>query len=372
VNLKKLFTSYRGLFSSITQKLVIVVVALGIIMLILGIAGYDPLFLLQGLGRGLNKDIGGTIRWTAPLILCGLAIAIPLKAGVFNMGVDGQLYLGAITSTAIGLLLFGKLAPILIIFIAIIGGMLAGMIWALIPGLFRVLWGTDEVITTLLMNYVALLATDFLVLGPLRGEGATGTTYSTNSLDPSLWLPRIIPRTSTNIGFIFAIILAIIAAIVLYKTTLGYEIKLVGTNSIFARYAGIRSKKVIILTFLISGAMAGLTGAIEIFGVHHRFPGRFNPGLGFDGVVVSLLASNNPIAVMFSGFLFGLLRNGAMNMERVTEIPRSMSDIVQAFIIMTATATFATYRLKGKFREIFRKLKKYLHYKTTSSSSEEA
>lgn len=346
--MKDIFGNIKRTSGTVGQKILLVVAALAIIMVILAITGFNPMSVLQGIGRGFWKDIGGTLRWTAPLIFCGLAIAIPFRAGVFNLGIDGQLMLGAVTSAAIGLALFGKMPDVVVIILSLLGGVVAGMIWALIPGFFRVQWGTDEVVTTLLLNYIALLFTDFLVMGPLMGEGSTGTTYSTDSLAKGLWLPRIIPQSAANIGLIIAIVLAIIAAVTLFKTTLGYEIKLVGTNPLFARYGGVRSKRVILTTFLISGAIAGLTGAIEVFGVHHRFPGRFNTGLGFDGVVVSLLAGNNPVGIIFSGFLFGLLRNGAMNMERVTEIPRAMIDMVQAIIVLTATGKFVLHKYKKR------------------------
>jgi simple sugar transport system permease protein len=332
------------------KKILIVFIALAVIMLVLALTGYKPISVMEGMKRAVTSDIGNTLRWTAPLILCGLAVAIPMSAGVFNMGIDGQLMLGAITSAAIGLSLYGKMPPVSVIILALSCGAIIGLLWALIPAFLRATWGTDEVVTTLLLNYIAVLITDYLVMGPLMGEGATGTTYSTNSLATDLWLTRIIPQSSANIGLFIAIVIAIIVNFVLYSTTLGYEIKVVGTNSIFARYGGIKSKKTIIMTFLISGAIAGLVGGIEVFGVHHRFPGRFNTGLGFDGVVVSLMADNNPLGILFTGTLFGILRNGGMNMERVTEIPRAMVDVVQALIVLTATGRLGFGFLKHRKR----------------------
>jgi len=327
----------KTLYATVLKKVVIVCLALLVIILVLALTGFNPMSLLQGMGRALSSDIGGTLRWVTPIILCGVAVAVPLAAGFFNLGVDGQLMLGAITSAAVGLFLHGHLPPFLVGLLALLAGALIGMLWALIPAFFRATWGTDEVVTTLLLNYIAVLITDYLVMGPLMGKGATGTTYSTESLSEDLWLTRIIPQSAATTGIIIALVIAIIAQFVMYRTNLGYRIKIVGSNARFARYAGINAKRIIIVTFLISGAIAGLVGGIEIFGVHHRFPGRFNNGLGNDGMVVSLMAENNPLGIILSGFLFGVLRNGGMNMERVTEIPRAMVDIVQALIILTVT-----------------------------------
>lgn len=348
--MKALKSNLKKVLSIGARKLSIVIIAFALITVVLILTGYNPMSVLEGMKRAVTTDIGGTLRWIAPLILCGLATAIPLSAGVFNLGIDGQLMLGAVTSAAIGLFLYGKMPPVLVIVLALVFGAIIGMLWALIPAFFRATWGTDEVVTTLLLNYIAVLITDYLVMGPLMGAGATGTTYSTDSLAQELWLKRIIPQSSANIGLFIAIIIAIIINFVLYSTTLGFEIKVVGTNPIFARYGGIKSKKTILLTFIISGAIAGLVGGIEVFGVHHRFPGRFNTGLGFDGVIVSLMADNNPLGILLTGSLFGILRNGGMNMERVTEIPRAMVDVVQALIVLTATGRFGFDFLKLRKR----------------------
>jgi simple sugar transport system permease protein len=307
---------------------------------ILIITGYEALAVYRGLARGITTDIGGTVRWATPLIIAGLAVAVAFRAGVWNIGVDGQLYLGAITATLIGLKMAFLPFPFSIL-LAMLGGMLAGTLWALLAGFLKVQWGVNEVVTTILLNFVAILFTDFVVLGPLRGTGATGTTYSTDNLTENFWMGRIIKASQANVGFYIAIFLAILLAYLLFRTTVGYEFKVSGTNPWFAKYGGINVRKVVLLSLGLSGAIAGLVGVIEILGVHRRFPGRFSAGLGFDGIVVALLARNHPIGVIVSGLFFGALRNGAMNMERITDVPRAMVEIVQSIIILAVSAEFA-------------------------------
>jgi len=330
------------------RQLLLIIIALLVATVILTISGYEPLAVYQGLGRGVTSDFGGTIRWTTPLLFCGLAVAISFRAGVFNLGVDGQLYLGSVAATAVGLYIATNMAPFWGILLAILAGALAGALWALIPAILLVKWNTDEVVTTLLLNFVAILFTDFLVMGPMMGTGSTGTTYSTDNLPAVMKLMLILSPSKANVGLFIGIAIALVLTFVIYRMTIGYELKMVGSNPLFAKYGGIRSKRIILSTMLTSGAIAGLAGAIEILGVHHRFPGRYNDGLGFEGVVVALLANNHPIGVVVSALFFGALRNGAMNMERITDVPRAMVEIIQATIMLLVTAKFAISFFKRK------------------------
>ncbi len=280
-------------------------------------------------------------------------MAVTFTVGIFNLGVDGQLILSSIAATAVGLYLGPFLSPMITILLAFITGVVVAILWALIPGFLLIKWGTDEVVTTLMLNFIADLFTDYLILGPMKGTGVTGQTSASNTLYKSIWLPKVLSPSSANIGVFIAIFMAILLAFVIYRTKMGYEFKIVGGNPIFAKYGGIRSKKVVLQAFAISGMLAGLVGVIEIYGVHHRFPMDYNPGLGFDGVVVALLAQNNPIGILFSGLLFGALRNGAMNMERITEVPRAMVDIIQAVIILAVTAQFTIKYFSVKQRKSY-------------------
>ncbi|MBS4208211.1 ABC transporter permease [Bacillus sp. FJAT-50079] len=339
---------------SLLKQIMIITIALCLSSIFLAISGYDVFAVGKGLIRGITMDFGGTIRWTIPLILTGLAVCVAFRTQVFNLGVDGQLYLGAIAATFIGLK-FSHLPSIVGIPLAIFAAGIAGALFAWIPGKLKVLWGTNEVVSTLLLNFVAIYLTDYLVLGPMRGSGSTGNSASSDILPESFWLPRIeaLAPSAANYGLYIGIILAVVFVFILYRTKSGFEMKIVGSNPFLANYSGINSKKVIITVMLMSGAIGGLAGAVEVMGVHHRLPGGFNSGLGFDGIVVSLLASNNPIGVLFSAFFFGAIRNGALNMGRVTDIPSSVIDIVQAIIILTVSAQFVFPYIK-KFYKPFK------------------
>lgn len=334
-------------YSKIINQISLVIFAIAIAGIVLAIAGYKPIEVLIGLYTGITKDIGGTIRWTIPLILCGLAMAIPNRVGFLNLGVDGQLILGSLAATAVALYVGPQLTPLLTILLAFVAGIFVSVIWALIPGILLVKWGSNVIVVTLMLNFIATLLTDFLVLGPMRGTGVASGTDSTNTIAQEFWLPRLIPSSSANIGLFVAIIAALAVAFLVFRTKQGYELNIVGGNPTFARYGGIQSKKVILKVFVISGILAGIAGVIEILGVLHRFPRGFNKGVGFDGLVVALLAGNHPIAILFSAFFFGALRNGAINMERVTSVPRAAVDIVQGVIILFITAQFSIGLIKA-------------------------
>lgn len=335
-------TNTRGLLRSTAQnvanQVIIVLVAFLIATILLLLTGYDPSAAARGIWRGVT-DVGGLVRWSIPLILSGLAVSTAFRTGMFNLGVDGQLYLGAITATAFGLAMPSSGLPgFLLIFGAFLAGMMAGAIWAAIPAVFRLLWHTNEVVTTLMLNFVAIYFTDFLVLGPLRGTGATGTTYSTDAIPQAMWLRVLVPGSKATTGVLLAIALAVLLAFVFRRTTLGYEFTVVGTSPNLARYGGIPWRRVLFVSMLMSGAIAGMAGVVEVLGVHYRFPGRFNPGLGFNGIVVSLIAAHHPIGIIFSGLFFGALSNGARYMERLVDVPRAMVEIVEGLIILAVAA----------------------------------
>ncbi len=346
--LKKIFHNITSPLESIFRKVLLILLSIILASILIWITGYSPLAVLDGLINGVTKDFPGTLRWTTPLILTGLAIAVAFKTGAWNLGVDGQLYMGALAATAVSLAL-APLPGVILLPIVIFAGILAGTLWALLAGFLRTQFGANDVVTTLLLTYVAFHFSDFLIHGPMK-SGAYGPAESSNIVPKSVWLPIIIPGSSVTIGLIIALVLAVALYILIYRSTLGYELKVVGTNLWFSRYGGIKVKSVYLKGMAISGAISGLAGVIEILGVHHRFPIRFSSGLGFDGIVVSLLASNNPLGVIISGLFFGALRNGSYNIERLTEVPRAMVIIVQAVIVLMVGMQFAIKFRKQKVK----------------------
>lgn len=328
----------REILNGTIQPVVVIVFAMIGVLVLLAVTGYDPAKAVDAMGRSLGKDLGGTIRWTTPLILTGVASALAFRAGVLNIGVDGQIYVGGIFASMMALGPASTMPGIIGIPLVIGAGILGGALWALIPGTLRVKFGADELVTSILLISVARLLVEFLVLGPMAAAGAASASLGTDQFAEGLWLPVIIPRSTANIGFFVAIAVAIGMAFLFYRTTIGYALKMVGQNRRFAVYGGISPIKTFMIAMIGSGAIGGLVGAMELLGVMRRMPQGFNPGLGFDGIVVALLARNNPIACIFAALFFGMLRTAADNMERFADTPRTVVQIVQAIIVLAVSA----------------------------------
>lgn len=328
----------------------LIVVALVLATIFLGVSGYEPFAIVNGILEGLTQDVAGTIRWATPLILSGLAICVTYKAEVFNLGVDGQIYLGAAAATAVAIHIPASMNQGVSVVIVFFAAMAAGAAFAMIPALMKVYLNTNEVVSTLLLNFIAELYIEYLVTGPLRDPEA-GTNLNASELLPeNTWLPRIsyFEPSSANIGIYIAIAVMIVLAFIFFKTSFGHEIKIVGSNPVLAQYAGMKSKKTILQVMAMSGAIAGIVGAIEVTAVQHRLLTGFNPGFGFNGIVVSLLANNNPLGVLFSGTFFGALKNGGINMERITDVPSAVTNIVTAIIFLIISAKFVLPKWKKR------------------------
>ncbi|MCU6746072.1 MULTISPECIES: ABC transporter permease [Lachnospiraceae] len=326
----------------------LIIVALLLATIFLAASDYDPFAIIRGIWNSMTSDIAGTIRWMTPLALAGLAVCVTYKAKVFNLGVDGQLYMGAAAATAVAVNLPVDLNQGVSVVVVFFAAMLAGAAFAMIPALMKVYLNTNEIVSTLLLNFIAELFIEYLVTGPLR-DPAEGTNLNASAVLPeNTWLPRLswLHPSSANIGFYIAIIVMVVLAFVFFKTSFGHEIKIVGSNPVLARYSGMKPKKTIIQVMAISGAIGGIIGAIEVTAVQHRLLAGFNPDFGMTGIVVSLLANNNPIGVFFSGAFFGALHNGGINMERITDVPSAVTDIVTGIIFLTIGAKFVLPKIK--------------------------
>lgn len=334
----------------VVRQVGLIVIALILATLFLALSGYEPLAIINGITDGLTMDVAGTIRWAAPLILAGLAICVTYKAEVFNLGVDGQLYMGAAAAAAVAVNIPKSTNQVLSLVLIFFAAMAAGALFAMIPALMKVYLGTNEVVSTLLLNFVAALYIEYLVTGPLRDPKAGTNLNASAVLNKNTWLPRIsfFKPSSANIGFYIAIIVMLILAFIFFKTAFGHEIKIVGSNPLLAKYAGMKPRKTILQVMAMSGAIAGIIGAVEVTAVQHRLLAGFNPDFGFNGIVVSLLANNNPIGVLFSGIFFGALKNGGINMERITDVPSAVTDIVTSIIFITISAKFVLPKLMRK------------------------
>lgn len=325
----------------------IIVIALLIATAFIAVSGFHISSVAAGFLNALSRDIGGTIRWFIPLIFTGLACAVAFKAGIWNMGVDGQLYMGAIISTTIAIKLDFLPTPLLLA-LAMLGGILSGALCGVVVALLRVYFGAPEVVTTMLMNYIIFYFTDFMVMGPLKGTGDYAVAQSSDMIREELWFPTLVQGSNINIGLIIGVVLTILVWLLMSKTTFGYRAKMLGTNRAFSNYGGINIKTSYIKILAVSGAIAACAGIVEIFGIHHRFPFRFSNNLGYDGMVVSILANDNPLGCLLSAFFFALLRNGSYNIERLSDVPRALVLVVQATIIILVGAKYVLHRRRGR------------------------
>ena len=283
---------------------------------------------------------------TTPYLITGVAIALGFQAGVLNMGGEGQLYMGSIIAGWAGWT-FKGLSPIIHVPLALMVGVLAGALWGLIPGWLKAKTGSHEVITTIMMNYIAFSLSQYLITGPFVDPNEA---FKTRFIEESAHLFRFFEDPlRLHIGFIIAILVAVIAWYVLYKTTWGFELRNVGLNPHASKYAGINSALVTILAMTVSGALAGLAGAVEMLGVNFRAVQSLTTGYGWDAIAIALLAKNHPLVVIITSMLFGFMRQGSRVMQINTGIPIDIISILQAFILffIAAPSIIRTiYRLK--------------------------
>jgi general nucleoside transport system permease protein len=308
-------------------------------------AGGNPFEAYAGLiegSFGSAKALSETGVWATPYILAGLAVALAFRGGLFNIGAEGQLAFGAVAAAWVGYALPGlvkmNIPPIVHISLAILAGVLAGAIWAAIPGYIKARWGGHEVINTIMMNYIALNLTSFLLNGPMKDQSPLNVSARTPLIAESARLPLIISGYRLHWGFIIAIVMAFVVWFLLWKTTLGFQIRTSGLNPDAAKYSGVNVKSIIVLTMALSGALAGLAGAIEVVGLNYRHELGFSTGYGFDAIAIALLGKTHPAGVVLAAILFGAMRNGATLMQFRTQIPVDVISVIQALILLFVAA----------------------------------
>lgn len=283
--------------------------------------------------------IAETLRITTPYIFAGLAVAVGFQGGLFNIGAEGQYFVAGLTSVFVGYAITG-LPQIIHLPLALIAGMVGGAIWAGIPGYLKGKTGAHEVINTIMMNYIAFRLAEYMldVGGPMaRGDGRPVSP----NIQPSAYLPQFFPNQLSlrvNTGFLLALAMAALVWWLLYKTTLGYELRTVGQSAEAARYAGINVARSFVITMALSGALAGLSAATDILGVLHFMPNAFASGYGFDAIALALLGKSHPVGVVLASLLFGALRAGARNMQGIARVPIDITSIIQGLIIVFIAA----------------------------------
>jgi ABC-type uncharacterized transport system permease subunit len=285
---------------------------------------------------------------STPYIFAGLAVALGFRAGLFNIGAEGQIFLGAIFAAFVGYSITG-LPAIIHIPLALLAGALGGAIWGFIPGWLKAKTGGHEVINTIMMNYIAFRLSDWLLKGPMRRPGTLNPI--TPMIQDSATLPRFFAEPIRfHAGFFIALFVAWLVYWFLFRTTWGFELRTVGFNPRAGRYAGMSIARATMMAMALSGALAGLAGTNEVLGVNHDLAMAFSSGYGFDAIALALLGGSHPLGVVLAALLFGTLRTGALRMELVAGIPIDIVAILQAAILafIAAPAIIRTiYRLKA-------------------------
>lgn len=304
--------------------------------------GYNPIQGYVALWQGAFGDryfIGETIRQVTPLILTGLAVAFAFRANLFNIGAEGQVFVGWLAAVWVGLAF--DLPMIVHLPLAVLAAAAAGALWGFLPGLLKATRGVHEVIITIMLNYIALYSANAVIRSILTdNKDATDRIPETASLS-SGWLQNLTDFSRVHYGIIIALFIALLMWFIMEKTTLGYEIKSVGFNPDASKYAGMNVKRNIILSMVISGSFAGLAGAMEglgTFGYMSVQSGFTN--LGFDGIAVALIGANSPFGVVIAALLFGALKVGALNMPTQAGVPNELVDIIIALIILFVASSY--------------------------------
>jgi ABC-type uncharacterized transport system permease subunit len=347
------------LLRAVGVPLLSVVFAMGIGSVIISASGKDPLVaftaLLQGAFGGW-RQWGETIMRTTPLVFTGLAVGFGFRANLFNIGAEGQFVLGSLGAAWLGLVLAG-LPSVLSIPLILIGSALFGAAWAFIPALLKAKVGAHEVITTMMFSWIALYLVSWIVSGPLMDSGGIPQTpmLASSVLLPTFdkILPGIIPPMRAHIGFLIALAMAVVVALILRRTTLGFEVRAVGFNPTAAENGGVSIATTTVWALCLSGALAGLAGGSEVLGVTHRLFDQVSAssGFGFAGIAVALLGKKSPIGIIFAALLFGALSAGAGTMQLEAEVSQRIVSVVQALIIFFVGAeTIITWLIKRRQR----------------------
>ncbi|MCL2580024.1 MAG: ABC transporter permease [Oscillospiraceae bacterium] len=343
--MKRIADYLPGILYAFAAIVLAILVSSGIMLLI----GNDPLLAFTALfdgAFGSVNSLANTLSMSIPLMFTGLAFSYAMKGGLFNIGGEGQLYIGAFASTVVALALQG--APAVIVMpLAILSGMLAGGLLGGFIGLIKVKLRVHEVIVAIMFNYIAMLLTSYFVNGPLLAEGSM--TPQTERIPDAFLFTRILPRTQLTTALYLGLVVAVATYFFFKKTRIGYNIRAVGENPTAAKVSGVNITATTMLAMGLSGSVAALAGITEVFGKHDRFIDGFSPGFGFTGIAVAVLGNNNPFGIIATALLFGALNSGALRMSHAAGISSSMVMVVQGLVILFVATPAIT---RGIFKAV--------------------
>ena len=343
----KLIDAFLPLLAMLAALLV------GVLLLLM--LGADPVKAYSALIQGALGNVSGitqTLTKATPLLLVGLGICIAFRGGVINIGGEGQIVVGALGATAFAVG-FEGLPGLILLPLTLLSGAAAGLVWGGIPGLLKARLGVNEILTTVMMNQIALRLMNFLLRGPMLDPEhvAAGTSIPQSATLPeSVWLPRLVPRTLFHSGAILAVLLALAVYFLLWRTTIGYRIRAVGLNPHASRYAGIPVPNYVTLSLALSGMLCGLAGAVEVLGVHHRMLEGLSGGYGFSGIVAALFGKLHPLGAIPASALFGALLVGADKMQRAVQVPSALAIALEGLVVLFVVASDLYVRRRSRRR----------------------
>ena len=329
----------HGTLPTILLAVLSVVLALIIGAGLIAMAGVSPFEAYRALFYGAFGRTYGlidTLVKGTPLLLSGLGTVIAFRAGVWNVGAEGQIYFGALFAAWVGLNA-GDLPVWIHLPLALLAGAIGGGLWALIPGLLKAYLKVNEVIVTLMFNYIAILFVSWLVHGPMEEVG--GFMPQTPRIPEAAQLPLLFPPTRLHAGVLVALGATVVVYFLMFHTSLGYRMRAVGANPAAARFRGIGVERTIVYVMVLSGAFAGLAGANEVLGIHYRLLDGISPSYGFTGIVVALLGKLHPLGVVAAAYLFASLSVGADMMQKIVHVPIALSRVIQGLVVLCVLGT---------------------------------
>lgn len=317
---------------------VFIIIVLSVWAIIIALSGENPLSGFSYILEGSLGDMGyflSTLNKMVPIMLTALAVAIPAWAGVWNIGGEGQLLLGGFGAALIGFSL-NLGSPFLNIALALIVSAFAGLIWAIWPAFLKVRLNIDEVVTTLMGNYISLYFVTYLINYPFRDHASP--MAQTKYIESSFRIPYMFSGSQFSYTFFIALGIVLLFYLIMKKFKFGYEINMTGSNSRFADLNGIKTNKIKLISMMLGGAAAGIAGGLLVLGMNHRMMQSFSPGFGFTGLLICLLAANNPISIIFIAFVFAMLQTGSVNLELFSDVPAEINGLLQAVMVLFVSA----------------------------------
>lgn len=303
---------------------------------ILVAAGRSPMAAFGAMWAGAfggPESLGNTLRGATPLLLTGLGVAWAFRGGLINIGGEGQIYVGALLAVLVGLWAPGLPAAVHIP-LALLAGFAGGAAWGALPGWLKARWDKSEIITTILLNYIAFWFVSYLVAGPLMDPQSFGYPW-TAEVVPSARLPLLLPAPfRVHAGVALGAAAAVCLHLLLWRTIWGFEVRAVGEAPAAARLAGMPVPSRVVTTMAVAGGLAGLAGAVELLGVQWRLSDFFSPGWGYSAIAVALVGEANPGGVVLSALFFSALSTGAASMERLARVPAAVGDVIQGLSVL--------------------------------------